>query len=366
MSNLNSINYDAPIPTTLDDLRSLLISIFKMIESDSITGLPDNSKRYNSSTNKFEKFNQSASSWTKLPFHDAIDNHIANGAIHSGVPVGSIVLWPSNGLPSPDFGEWVRPEGQAISRTEYVELYGFLGFTYGNGNGVTTFTLPDMRGRIPIGIGSDAAINALNKKTGSLHHTHVQTAHTHTVDAHMHSIAGHTHSIPAHSHLTAPHAHIVPRHYHKILPPGDGLGSALIIIGGVGGAHQHLIPGRNNASPGSGPSFMKANPATGSEDNGGATVNDNFSNHGHSAIIGTVGAVTGGIDADATNPANGFATDPFPETPTANSDVLTSGGSSAANTGSAGGGVTGEGGGGSTGQSNPPLIAMNWLMKVKR
>nr|PZN27469.1 MAG: phage tail protein [Pseudomonadota bacterium] len=44
---------------------------------------------------------------------------------------------------------WAFCEGQVLSIAEYSELFSVLGNAYG-GDGVTTFALPDMRGRIPI------------------------------------------------------------------------------------------------------------------------------------------------------------------------------------------------------------------------
>jgi microcystin-dependent protein len=40
------------------------------------------------------------------------------------------------------------PVGQAISRTTYAALFAIMGTTYGNGDGSTTFNLPDKTGRV--------------------------------------------------------------------------------------------------------------------------------------------------------------------------------------------------------------------------
>lgn len=42
---------------------------------------------------------------------------------------------------------WLRCNGQAVSRTAYPRLFAYLGVAYGNGDGSTTFNLPDVRGR---------------------------------------------------------------------------------------------------------------------------------------------------------------------------------------------------------------------------
>ena len=42
--------------------------------------------------------------------------------------------------------------GQAISRTDYAELFAIIGTTYGSGDGSTTFNLPNKNGRIGVGL----------------------------------------------------------------------------------------------------------------------------------------------------------------------------------------------------------------------
>jgi microcystin-dependent protein len=43
---------------------------------------------------------------------------------------------------------WLRCNGQAVSRTDYPRLFAYLGEAYGNGDGSTTFNLPDYRGYV--------------------------------------------------------------------------------------------------------------------------------------------------------------------------------------------------------------------------
>ena len=63
------------------------------------------------------------------------------------VPVGSMWIWTTNTAPN----GWLLCYGQAISRTAYVGLYNVIGTTYGAGDSSTTFNVPDMRGRFPLG-----------------------------------------------------------------------------------------------------------------------------------------------------------------------------------------------------------------------
>jgi microcystin-dependent protein len=49
---------------------------------------------------------------------------------------------------------WLLCNGTTASRTTYSNLYSVIGTTYGVGDGSTTFGLPDMRGRVPMGAGT--------------------------------------------------------------------------------------------------------------------------------------------------------------------------------------------------------------------
>lgn len=53
---------------------------------------------------------------------------------------------------------WYFCEGQVLSISQNQALFALLGTTYG-GNGVTTFALPDLRGRVAVHSGYQAPIN---------------------------------------------------------------------------------------------------------------------------------------------------------------------------------------------------------------
>jgi len=63
--------------------------------------------------------------------------------------VGEIRLLPYTFAPN----GWLFCEGQILPISENDVLYTLLGTTYG-GDGVNTFALPDLRGRVPIGYGA--------------------------------------------------------------------------------------------------------------------------------------------------------------------------------------------------------------------
>lgn len=56
-------------------------------------------------------------------------------------------------------GHWFLCNGQAISRETYADLYAIIGTNFGAGDGVTTFNLPDYRGKFLRGLGGNSAAN---------------------------------------------------------------------------------------------------------------------------------------------------------------------------------------------------------------
>lgn len=63
---------------------------------------------------------------------------------------------------------WKFCHGQLLSISEYDALFSILGTTYG-GNGRTTFALPDLQGRVPLGSGQGPGPSnySLGQKVGA-------------------------------------------------------------------------------------------------------------------------------------------------------------------------------------------------------
>ena len=62
-------------------------------------------------------------------------------------------------------------DGSEVSRTTYQQLFNTIGTSYGQGDGFTTFNLPDLRGKDIIGkLMSDTDFNALGKTGGEKTH----------------------------------------------------------------------------------------------------------------------------------------------------------------------------------------------------
>jgi microcystin-dependent protein len=95
-------------------------------------------------------------------------------------------------------------DGSAVSRTTYSALFAVTSTTYGVGDNSTTFNLPDLRTRVPVGKNATGTFATLGATGGAETHTLTEAqlpGHTHTTNiAHGHSdtlaAPAHTHSIP--------------------------------------------------------------------------------------------------------------------------------------------------------------------------
>jgi microcystin-dependent protein len=96
-------------------------------------------------------------------------------------------------------------DGSAISRSTYAALFAVIGTTYGIGNGASTFNIPDMRGRTPVGSGAGAGLT--NRSLGASGGAETHTLSVSEMPSHTH--AGTTNSSGVHSHsITDPqHTH---------------------------------------------------------------------------------------------------------------------------------------------------------------
>jgi microcystin-dependent protein len=85
---------------------------------------------------------------------------------------------------------WLMCDGSIVSRFVYPELFRVISTTYGSGDGSTTFQLPDLRSRIPLGAGQ--GVNLTSRALGA---TGGQEGIT-DVPLHTHDISdpGHNHS----------------------------------------------------------------------------------------------------------------------------------------------------------------------------
>ena len=121
---------------------------------------------------------------------------------------------------------WLPCDGREVQILEYSALYSLLGTTYG-GNGRTTFKLPDLRGRVPMGR-SDATGNPPGKMGGSETHALVAA-----------QMAQHVHPAPAVVSRAAPAQSALPL---ADAAPAVALSASVIAPAGLGQAHDNMMP----------------------------------------------------------------------------------------------------------------------------
>jgi microcystin-dependent protein len=81
---------------------------------------------------------------------------------------------------------WLPCDGSAVSRTDYATLFAVVGTTYGAGDGSTTFNLPDLKGRVVIGVSGTHALGS--------------TGGSETVTLTENQLPAHSHVVPQHGH----------------------------------------------------------------------------------------------------------------------------------------------------------------------
>jgi microcystin-dependent protein len=105
------------------------------------------------------------------------------------VPTGSIMSFAGSSAP---YG-WLLCDGSEISRFLYATLFNVIATNYGVGNGSTTFNVPNIKGRVPVGRDvSQSEFDTLGETGGE--NTHTLT--TGEMPSHAHTITdpGHVHT----------------------------------------------------------------------------------------------------------------------------------------------------------------------------
>ncbi len=131
-----------------------------------------------------------------------------------GNPTGAIIQFAGSTSPT----GYLLCNGAAVNRTTYAALFAVIGTTYGAGDGTTTFNLPNLQGRVPVGKSTETEFDVLGETGG---------AKTHTLT---------TAQIPSHSHDVNPSAVNTTTegsHTHSVDPPNTATTS--------NGSHTHSL-----------------------------------------------------------------------------------------------------------------------------
>jgi len=269
------------------------------------------------STSILEEYN--GSSWVSKTIGNIANSAVTVAALASAVL--DLMLKPgmitATGRATADTG-WLLCDGSAVSRTTYATLFGVIGITFGAGDGSTTFNLPDLRGRFPLGKAVSGTGSTLGGTLGALDHVHAGPSHNHNRITHTTPWTTHNHTIA--------HTHSTPAHVHSI----DSSSSYAQICLDA----NTLFEGRNNSVTSWAADVQATTTTSGSSTNKtrGAIVCGSTTSGGAGTTGGASTAYTGG------------------------SGQLTTDGSSTPN--------TGDSGTGNTGAANPPAQVVNYQIKT--
>lgn len=304
-------------------------------------------------SNELESLSQRMSAWA-LVEHNEDGTHNLRPSGFDFVPIGSMVQWPNNTPPL----HWLTCDGSQVSRLTYAALFKVLGTTYGVGDGSTTYNLPDLRQRFPLGKASAGTGSTLGSTGGTIDHTHSVPAL---------SVPGL--SIPA---LSVPALSVPSLSVPALSVPGLSVPSLTASVSGTtasAGAHTH------SGATGSEAGHTHGVSGTVATTNVGNTVNINigaaqlvttdFHDHAFSVTSGAGSSHSHSISSD------GAHTHTVTSTGTTGTGTT---GTSVTGTGSTGTGVTGTGvtgtgttgtsvsGTGTTGANNAPYLVINFII----
>jgi microcystin-dependent protein len=151
-----------------------------------------------------------------------LDQSNISPAIGAAVPTGSVVSFAGPAAPT----GWLVCDGSAVDRSLYATLFAVIGTTYGAGNGSTTFNLPNLTDRMPVGRSGSKAL-------GSVGGTAQETL----------TLA----QVPAHGHITGQWSNARPAGGtggNTLAPQGQGDAGGVPVTDTVGGGQSH-----NNVPP---------------------------------------------------------------------------------------------------------------------
>jgi len=224
---------------------------------------------------------------------------LAPATIAGLIPPGTI--WPYAGAGVP--AGWLRCDGAAVSRAAHPGLFAAIGGIYGVGDGSTTFNVPNLVGRVVLGVsgahplggagGAETVAGPAHTHPGShAHgmnsHTHGPGLHTHGPGLHEHPPGSHTHGLNGHTHGPGSHTHGPGTHSHDL-------------------AHGHTLSGHthdlnHNHALASGVA-VASGAVTGVHEGTLAVVNVSASNHAHDVDLPALGVLASGTPSADSTPA---------------------------------------------------------------
>lgn len=140
---------------------------------------------------------------------------------YGSLPIGSII--PYSGETAPE--GYSICDGKELNRETYKELFSIIGTTFGGGDGTSTFNLPDLKGKVSVGLdSSDTNFNTIGKTGG-------EKTHTLTIN-----------EMPSHNHKMYSPASVTVASGSSYGIPDLGISTTPTTNTGGGQAHNNLQP----------------------------------------------------------------------------------------------------------------------------
>ncbi|CCD97793.1 tail fiber protein [Bradyrhizobium sp. STM 3809] len=137
---------------------------------------------------------------------------------------------------------WLACNGSSLSISNYDALYAVIGTTFG-GDGVQTFNLPDLRGRVPLGQGTtqDGTTYVIGELAGEDEHTLIANE----IPAHSHALLSST--VPADTATPGPTVHLATASTGNLDAPIANAGTysvmaPCLVAAGQSVPHNNIMP----------------------------------------------------------------------------------------------------------------------------
>ena len=108
------------------------------------------------------------------------------GPAGPSLPAGTLIMYAAATAPT----GYLLADGSEVSRETYSDLFAVIGTTYGVGDGATTFNLPDLSARLPLGLDYTRTLGQTGGSESYELSVSELPAHSHTVTdpGHLHSM----------------------------------------------------------------------------------------------------------------------------------------------------------------------------------
>jgi microcystin-dependent protein len=148
------------------------------------------------------------------------------------------VIWMFGGNFAPR--GWALCQGQLLAIAQNQALFSLLGTTYG-GDGRTTFGLPDLRGRAPMGEGSGPGLST--RRIGQMGGAENMVLNTNQIPSHSHATAVNVSNAPGEE--STVNGQVIANHasaFNENSVSGQTLGGVTSAVTGGGQAHSNVQP----------------------------------------------------------------------------------------------------------------------------